>query len=181
MAEQTVLDVAFDSNVLTFFLDANRGQYELVSGDPLRPQRIAAYRLFLFCRPFIVRTVASEAERITNDDKLREHMQFISYQFGECIPDEAQVRAIERRASELEPFHPGKLNDCRILAEVELCQLPLVVTFDTDFQKRLSTHTKVRIQTPAECWQSFSIPPGARPQWVPARGHPLANETWWRW
>jgi hypothetical protein len=117
----TITDLAFDSNVLTFFLDANRGEYELSAQDPLREERITAYRLFLHCRPFIVRTVTAEAERIKNDAKLKEHMSFIWNQFAECVPDDAQIAAIERRASELEPHHPGGLNDCRIVAEVENC------------------------------------------------------------
>lgn len=106
----TVADVAFDSNVLTFFLDANRGQYEVTAQDPLREERIAAFRLFLYCRPFIVRTVTAEAERIKNDPKLKEHMEFIWYSFAECVPDDDQIAAIERRASELEPFHDLRLS-----------------------------------------------------------------------
>src|SRR3989338_166442 len=101
-------DVAFDSNVLTFFLDANRGQYSVAARDPLREQQIAAFRLFLFCRPFIVRTVTAEAERIKDDPKLREHMNFIWYSFAECIPDEDQIVASEQRALDLEHYHPGE-------------------------------------------------------------------------
>jgi hypothetical protein len=37
-------NLAFDSNVLTFFLDANRGDYQLSPHDSLRDQRVAAFR-----------------------------------------------------------------------------------------------------------------------------------------
>jgi hypothetical protein len=174
-------DIAFDSNVLTFFLDANRGAYAAAPGDPLRDERIAAFRLFLFCRPFIVRTVTAEAARIGNDPKLREHMAFIGTNFAECVPDDDQIEAIEQRARELDPHHPGQTDDCRILAETENCGVPILVTFDTRFQKRLSAHTRISIQTPVECWDSLAIPRGTTSQWSPAPGHPLANETWWRW
>jgi hypothetical protein len=159
-----VTAIAFDSNVLTFFLDANRRQHGVTAEDPLREQRIAGFLPFLFCRPFIVRTVTAEAERIKDDPKLREHMESIWYSFAECVPNDPQIITIERRASDLERFHPGEFSDCRILAEVEMCEVPLLVTFDTRFQRRLSPHTKVRIQTPVECWQSLAIPPGTSPQ-----------------
>ena len=87
-----VVDVAFDSNVLTFFLDANRGEYQFSPHDSVGEERKAAYRLFLFCRPVIVPTVTAEAEQIKGDTKLRKHMEFIWYQFAECQPDDLQVR-----------------------------------------------------------------------------------------
>ena len=59
--------IAFDSNILTYFLDANRGHYCLTPGDPLEQQRIAAMRLFLYCRPVIVPTV--KAERTASETK----------------------------------------------------------------------------------------------------------------
>ena len=177
----TVADMAFDSNVLTFFLDANRGQYAASPDDPLRDERIAAFRLFLFCRPFIVRTVTAEAGRIKNVPKLKEHMAFIWGSFAECVPDDDQIQLIEARARSLEPHHPGQMDDCRILAETESCDVPTLVTFDTQLQKRLAAHTKIRIQMPVECWQALAIPPGAPPQWSPAAEHPLSRESWWRW
>jgi hypothetical protein len=35
--------VAFDSNVITFFLEASSGDYHAPATDPLRDQRIAAF------------------------------------------------------------------------------------------------------------------------------------------
>jgi hypothetical protein len=174
-------DIVFDSNVLTFFLDANRGEYTVAPSDPLREERIAAFRLFLYCRPFIVRTVATEAGRIRNGPKLKEHMASVGTNFAECLPDDDQIEAIERRARSLEPHHRGQMDDCRIVAETELCGVPALVTFDTRLRKALSPQTKIRIQTPGRCWQSLAIPRGTAPQWSPAHGHPLATETWWRW
>jgi hypothetical protein len=107
--------------VLTFFVGANSGQYQIGPQDPLRDERIAAFRLFLFCRPFIVRTVIAEAERIKNEFKLRRHMESIWYSFAESVPDDDQIIAIERRATELEPSHPGGLEDCRIRACQKIC------------------------------------------------------------
>ena len=53
--------VAFDFNVLTYFLDGNNGNYRLTPDDPIAAQRVAAVRLFLHARPCIVPTVKVEA------------------------------------------------------------------------------------------------------------------------
>jgi hypothetical protein len=173
--------VAFDSNVLTFFLDANRGAYRDGS-SALTDQRIAAYRLFLYCKPLIVPSVAREAEVIRQAGRREEHLRLIAAQFGEFLPDELQKRSIERRAAELLPHHLKGADDCRILAEVEEDgDVPVLVTFDRRFKTDLASHTKVLIETPVECWLRLNIARGTPPQWVPARGHPLADATWWRW
>ena len=123
--------VAFDSNVLTYFLDGNRGNYRLAPDDPLADQRIAAVRLFLYCAPFIVPTVRDESSSILDPIKLDEHMSFIDTNFGEFIPDDDQEESIGRRTSQLLPHHPRGPNDCRIVAEVEEDGgLPVLVTFD---------------------------------------------------
>jgi hypothetical protein len=174
--------IAFDSNVLTYFLDANRGNYALTPNDPLAPQRVAAMRLFLYCRPFIMPTVKAEAERIRNPEKLEEHMRSIGLSFGEFVPDERQEASIKRRAGELQHQHPKGLNDYLILAEVEEDgDIPVLVTWDIQLTDNLAPHTGIRLESPVECFEAFNIPRGTPPEWTPAPGHPLANETWWRW
>jgi hypothetical protein len=173
--------VAFDSNVLTFFLDANRGEYQRDS-VVLTEERVAAFRLFLYCKPVIVPSVTREAEGIREEARRGEHLGFVASQFGELNPDDEQERRIERRAAELLLHHPKGPDDCRILAEVEEDgDVPVLVTFDRRFQKDLAPHTRIQIQTPVECWSSLNIPRGTPPQWGPAPGHPLSAETWWRW
>jgi predicted nucleic acid-binding protein len=182
MSDYDDRSVAFDSNILTYFLDGNRGDYSLAPDDPLRDQRVAAVRLFLFCKPVIVPTVRAEASRIVNPTKAEEHMRFIENQFAEFNPDEQQAASIERRADELLRHHPKGTNDCRILAEVEEDGgIPVLVTWDKDFRGHLASRTCIRLEAPVECWEGFNIPRGSPLVWTPAPGHPLANETWWRW
>ena len=174
--------IAFDSNVLAYFLDGNRGSYAMSATDPLADQRIAAVRLFLYGTTFIPPTVRTEAEAILNPQKYEEHIRFINYTFAEIVPDGPQVRWIENRTQELLPHHTTGLNDCRIVAEVEQDgAIPVLVTFDGGLKRDLEPHACIRIQTPVECCAGFDIPRGTRSKWVPAPGHPLANETWWRW
>jgi hypothetical protein len=174
--------IAFDSNVLTYFLDGNRGSYKMAPNDPLAEQRIAAVRLFLYARPFIPPTVRTEAASILTPAKLEEHIRFIDYSFGELLPDEHQEKWIAERTNELLPHHKAGENDCRIVAEVEQDgDVPVLVTFDGGLKKDLAPHARIRIETPIECWESFAIPRGTPSKWVPGNGHPLAAETWWRW
>jgi hypothetical protein len=139
--------VGFDSNLLPFFLDANRGEYQPHVGDSVGEQQIAAFRLFLYCKPVIVPAVTPEAEAIRDAAKRDEHLRFVSINFIEFLPDEYQEHAIDRRVTELLPLHVRGKKDCRILAEVEahfaLGGTPVLVTFDSRFRKELAPHTKI--------------------------------------
>src|SRR5690242_15590295 len=106
MSENEHRAVAFDSNILTYFLEGNRGSYELVRGDRLAEQRIAAVRLFLYCSPIIVPTVRAETLRIGDAKNLEEHMRFIDGQFAEFRPYSWQRNSIENRTRDLLPYHP---------------------------------------------------------------------------
>ena len=174
--------VAFDSNILTYFLEANSGNYRLAPDDSIADQRVAAMRLFLHCGPEIMPTVRAEALRIDNAQRLEEHIRFIDGNFGEFIPDDQQQQSIQRRAAELLPFHPKGENDCRILAEVEEDgDVPVLVTWDGGFRNDLRGRTRIRVESPTDCWNGFDIPRGTAPKWTPGAGHPLASQDWWRW
>jgi hypothetical protein len=173
--------VVFDSNVLTYFLNGNRGEYSWTSDQSLTDQAIAAVRLYLYCRTFVTPTVKAEALRIRDEAKHEEHLRFICTNFGELNPDRDQKEAIERRARELQPRHIERdLDDCRIVAEVEQDDdIPVLATYDFKIRS-LASHTRIRIETPVECWAAFGIPRGTAPKWTPAPDHPLHDETWWR-
>lgn len=82
--------IGFDSNVLSAFLLANNGRFAMALGDLLADERIATYRLFLHCRPFILPSVTAEAGLIPDGIKLEEHLRFITGTFAEIIPDDYQ-------------------------------------------------------------------------------------------
>ena len=174
------INIGFDSNVLSAFLLANRGEFANGQNDPLADERVATYRLFLHCCPFILPSVTVEAGVIPDGAKLEEHLRFIGFNFGEIILDDLQEQVVERRVTELQAFHSGPL-DCKIVAEAEVGELPILVTLDGTLRKRLSAHTAVQLLSPTACWQSLAIPPGTPPKKGPGNGHPLENETWWRW
>lgn len=174
--------LAFDSNVLTYFLDGNRGDYTRPNDRALGEQIVAAVRMFFYCRPFIAPTVRAEALRIGSQAKRDEHIAFIDSVFPEIVPDHYQEQMIEQRAVELQQHHPQRdLDDCRVVAEVEQDGgIPVLVTYDARLLS-LAPHVRVKIERPTEYWTSLGIPRGTPPIWSPAAGHPLHAETWWRW
>ena len=149
-------------------------------GGPLAPERIATFRLFLYCQPHILPSVTAEAGLIPDDTKLDKHLRFIGSAFAEFIPDNEQDQIIDQRAKTLNKFHSGK-SDCRIVAEAEVGEVPTLISLDSKLISRLTPHTSVALRRPSEFWSELAFPPGTPPKWMPAPGHPLEHATWWRW
>ena len=95
MVDETV--IGFDSNVLTAFLLANNGNLSAHDEDPLAVQRLATYRLFLYCSPCILPSVTVEAGLIPEGIKLQEHLRFIAQTFWQVILDQNQTQLVEQR------------------------------------------------------------------------------------
>ena len=177
--------VAFDSNVLTFFLDANQAGY-----DPdadldrvLAPQRRAALRLWMYCdNPIVVPTVWRECEVIPDELTQRGHFTWMAYHLEEVREEKLDSKKVDTRAKQLEDLHPGK-NDCRIVAECEdaAARVDTLVTFDSRLIGNLEAATAIKLATPDECWEEAGIPRGTRPQVRLEPVHPLFDATWLRW
>jgi hypothetical protein len=90
--------LAFDSHVLTYFLDGNDGNYSKAT-DSLADERVAAVRLFFHCRPFIAPIVRVEALDIPDPIKREKHIRSIDGSFEEIVPDDQQIVNIGRRPS----------------------------------------------------------------------------------
>jgi hypothetical protein len=98
------------------------------------------------------------------------------------MPADDQLQTIERRALALQPHHQeNDLDDCRIVAEVELDGEVLVLVTNDRKLRSLAPHTWIRLERPSDYWATLAIPRGTPPLWTPADGHPLEHETWWRW
>lgn len=175
--------IAFDSNVLTYFLEANSAGYD-PSADPdqtLARERVSAYRLFLYAdRAFVVPTVEREAKRIRDAFRRDEHLRFIWYHFMEILESSLDAAFVTKRMTELCAYHADG-DDCRALAEAEAGRVDVLVTFDKTLKKRLQPRTNARLKSPAECWVDLDVPRGTPPRFTPADGHPLQHATWWRW
>jgi hypothetical protein len=177
-------DIAPDSNILTYFLQANSGFYE-PEEDPqpdLAAERVAVYRLFLYGpKLVIVPSVLAEAQKIPATATRDEHVQWIYYHFREVLPEWLDQSDVTKRQVCYSALHP-KAMDCKAVAEAESAGINRFITFDGRLRKRLAGKTeKILIQTPTECWAELAVPKGAQPNVLPAPEHPLANVSWWRW
>ncbi len=166
--------VAFDSNVLTAFINANSKAVPSVGDD------LGAFRLFMYAPTLtILPTVTEEADRIPKDDKRQEHLKWIWYHFPEAQLS-GETKRIGDRTQELLAHHPEKdADDCRIVAEAEAAGVDVLATIDKRIKRR-QPHTRVRLLTPAATLENLGIVCGANPEREPADGHPLARATWWR-
>jgi predicted nucleic acid-binding protein len=176
---------SFDSNVLTYFLEANSGAYDPTT-DPdtaLAAERLTAYRLFLYGPSlWIVPSILREAEAIRNAAKREEHLRWIYYSLREILPEWLNEDDVLERQNRYGQLHPSGNLDCRALAEAESAGLKRFITFDSKLIRRLAGHTdRIVIQSPTQCWTTLAIPQGASPRLLPHDIHPLAQAQWWRW
>lgn len=178
--------IAFDSNVITYFLRANQDGYDPAtdSDAALAVQRVAAFRLFLYCdNPIVLPTVAEEVESIPNAATRREHLVWTRYHLHEILPTWLNNERLSYRTAELAANHSGinNVNDCRIVAECEQSPAEAFATFDPRLINNLRNETKVFVATPDECWRRADVHRGAEPYVHLQPEHPLVNATWWRW
>jgi hypothetical protein len=179
--------IAFDSHVITYFLQANQDGYDPESDldAVLAAQRVATFRLFLYCEeePIVLPTVAKEVEIIPDAAIRQEHIVWTHYHWHEVLPDSLDAERLNARAQDLSKRHSGvkNANDCRIIAECEQSQVDVFVTFDTNIIRHLRDHSGTFIGTPTECWQRAAVPHGTSPHMALEPAHPLFNAGWWRW
>lgn len=144
-------------------------------------EKIALLRIYLYRDDtlYISPTVRAEYEKIQEEARKHYHHNADEVVLGNTL-DADQTR-IDSRADEYFALHP-KRNDCRILAESELGGADILLTYDTDFLKRLKGKAhKVKLFTPSELWSQLQIPKGTSPAKSPAPSNPLAKESWWVW
>jgi hypothetical protein len=149
--------------------------------ETVAQQQLALIRLF-FYQPetfFVTPTVTLECSRIRNIELAELHQSFINVLFGELKP--SNPNAVQSRANALRAAH-NRENDCLVLAEAEDVKHDVLLSFDINFVRRLSSQTStVRLIQPAEYWESLGISPGQPPVKTPHSTNPLAEQEWWRW
>ncbi len=173
--------IAFDSMVLTYFLDANQQGYDPTTDldRNLAPQRRAAFRLALYAEVFLLPTVERETRPIGDAFKRNEHLTWIWYHhLHEVLPEWLDQALVSRRTADLSAHHAG-LNDCRLVAEAEAAGVNIIATNDPSLRTNLQSHTSIALMEPTECWTTLAIPKDSNPPWRPNRGHPHEHATWW--
>ena len=174
------LRVGLDSQCLSYLLDAISEVNEPI--DPLALERIALIRSWFYLEEgtlFITETVMKEVAKMRASDRRDFHESFVRTLFHDYPV--GNVDAVVTRALYFKSIHPEP-NDCRILAESEELGIDVLLTYDRNFIRRLTTvSSTVRLMTPCSYWDSLRIPRGALPKTVPHHTNPLSTQTWWRW
>jgi hypothetical protein len=102
MRDPKSITAAIDSNILTYFLEATTGFYDPArdSDDRLRPERIAAFRLFLYGPKLtIVPAVTAEIEKIPHEGVRDYHLRWIWYSLDEEMADSLDQEDVAARES----------------------------------------------------------------------------------
>ena len=175
--------IAFDSHVLSYFLQANQPEYDPTADQEkdLARQRLPAYRLVLWTEVYVLPVVEHESQPIRDEVKRREHLRWAYYHLREVPSEWFDQGRIDHRVAELRLAH-DKPSDCRLVAEAdEVPEIEMVATNDLHMIRKLRQHTKLSLQSPADLWTALRILRGTSPRWCPADGHPHRHATWWRW
>ena len=171
--------IGIDSQCLSYLIDAIQGINEPF--DNIAPEKIALFRIYLYRSGtfFVTPTVIEECAAIRNKARKELHDMFIGVLF-----DDAHVRNREKiaiRTIELGQYHSGT-NDCRILAEAEDSELIVLISYDNNFLNRLGKVSQsVKLYRPTEYWTELNIEKGCKPDKMPSRSNPIAQQKWWEW
>lgn len=173
------LNVGVDSQCLSYLIDTVVGVEEPT--DILAEEKKSLIRAW-FYQPgtfYVTETVVKECSNIRNIERRELHDNFIAPLFVDApIRDNSSV---ESRVKRYMKFH-AKENDCRILAEARDLDLDVLLSYDSDFVRRLSLVEKeVILIKPSNHWANLGVLRGAAPETVPRNGNPLANTSWWQW
>lgn len=181
MGIDTVMN-ALDSNAMTYFIEA----MNCVNGPPTGLQAAAKKALaqVFFYLPSeacyrITPTVDLEYQRIKDTIKKDDHRSWAMTHISAVrpLPD---PRRLSVRVAQLQAHHKKK-EDCKVLAECELCEIKTLLTSDAAFIKRLGAQALgVRVTTPEDYWRQLGIPTGTPPNRVPTADNPLSGTSWWR-
>lgn len=168
-----------DSQCLSYLLDAIDGISE--PKDDLAEERKALLRIWFYTPgTFIVtETVLKEVGKIKNKSRRELHDSFINTLFLDYpAKDKAQIN---KRAEEFKKIHSGT-NDCLILAEAEELRVDVLLTYDEDYWKHLSSYSDITaLMKPTEYWNKLGINKGEKPVAIPHPTNPLSKESWWKW
>jgi hypothetical protein len=175
------MEVAIDSNALTYLVEAMEPNYDPANDDPsLAVERISMLRTFLYTgTPFyVLPQVRKEYNKIPRYEWRNIHESTVGVLLEEIFI-ENQDNGIKKRKTEFMSFHP-KNKDCQILAEAEAMNMSSLLTRDNNFINRLSPRTTIQMVYPSEFWNNLNIVSGAELKTFPLESNPLFGKSWWK-
>jgi predicted nucleic acid-binding protein len=174
--------VSIDSNALSYLVDAMMNGKNPVGNEA--DEKIALLRVYLYPDDFLYvsPTVRAEFKKIKDEKKRRDHQEITDVLFEDIL--ELDDSLVKTRTTEYNHYHSGKNDekDCKILAESEIGECNLFLTYDQGFYKKLHDKThSIKMIKPSDFWVSLGIPRKSKPVTEPHPTNPLSKETWWRW
>jgi hypothetical protein len=185
------LRIAFDAQVVSYFLAANQAGYDPSNDDPLLArEKVAAFCLWMYVgNPVIVPTVFRECSAIpatsaSGERNNREHHTWNAYHFSEVLPSWLNAQRVETRAQQLNRLHKGprNLTDCRIVAECEEpgANVDALAVFDSRLLKNLRATARIPLLKPFECLIRAGVTKQTPAKVTLKPEHPLSGASWWR-
>ena len=171
--------IGLDSQCLSYLIDAIEG-----TGPPqgdLAPEKIALFRIYLYTPGTLVLspTVVDECAQIRAIDVRGRHFSYWETLFLRLAVQ--NYTRVQDRVTQLTPHHTG-VADCQILAEAEDIGFHTLLTYDSEFLRRLGgLKSSVQLARPSDYWRQLAIPHGTTPDKIPDPTNPLAVQDWWRW
>lgn len=180
-SRERMLTAALDNMILSYLVQVMTPGYRPGSDARLDPERVAAFRLFLWSSLVVGPTAIRQSQQ-TPDPAHRERLdRLVGINLGEFnIEDHKRAELADRTLMLME--HHGDKRDCEILAEAEVTQgIAAVLTFDRAMRKRLGPVARIAVLEPTQWWKKLGIPRGAAPNFEPHASNWLSRETFWRW
>jgi predicted nucleic acid-binding protein len=171
--------IGIDSQCTSYLIDAMQGVEK--PSDNFALEKIALFRTYLYTTGtlYVTPTVTEECSAIRNIARKELHESYLMVLFGESQIQDSDN--IELRVNELSHYHNGN-NDCRILAEAEEAEFTALLTYDNDFLSRLQgVSSLVKLYRPTEYWSQLNIAQGSKPDKIPHKSNPMAQQEWWKW
>jgi hypothetical protein len=126
--------IAFDSNELTYMLDAN--SWPPQDGTCPPGETLAAWRVFFYLSGvYILPTVAEEVAPIRDEERCDSHVRRIRIHCEEILPEWLDNDAVDRRRDERLTWHPEGTRDCRLVAEAEQSRMSVRLTGDISLRR----------------------------------------------
>jgi len=172
--------IGLDTNCVTFLVEAMSPGTATSKSKTLDDQRLALFRTFLYQKELFRLLPAVEAECQEIGDAEKKRIHYLVYVVNMIDVLNIKQKHVESLQTKFLRDHSSE-KDCRILAEAEAGGLQGLVSFDSDFRKRLNGKSPVAIMSPTEYWDSLGILKGSTPNRVPDPTNPMASATFWRW
>jgi len=169
----------FDSNCVTYLLDALVHASRPGAVDKLATQKLALVRVLFYGPHLLAYTDTVRAEVASISDTLRRdrHLNALDVHFREL-----SILDPSRAESERSRLTGAGINskDARWMGEALAHDAPLIVTWDRGLLGQARRAGESRVQSPATAYATLGIGVDSPLRTRPVAANPLSGQSWWR-